>query len=82
MRGRIPERFDAPSPVVGNVKEVALRCIAQKERIDWIYVPYPADDSPGLTDLLGGHIEVLSAGPVMGTSHPNRATSHIDRLHA
>ena len=49
---------------VGNFKEVALRCIAKKEGIDWIYVPYPTDDGPGLTDLLGGHIEVLSAGPV------------------
>ena len=49
---------------VGNFKEVALRCIAKKEGIDWIYVPYPTDDGPGLTDLLGGHIEVLSAGPI------------------
>jgi tripartite-type tricarboxylate transporter receptor subunit TctC len=48
----------------GNVKEIAMRVIAQKEQVDWIYVNYGEGDSPGLTDLLGGHIEVLSAGPV------------------
>ena len=48
----------------GNFKEIAVRVIAQKEQIDLIFVPYSGDDSPGFTDLLGGHIEVLSAGPI------------------
>lgn len=48
----------------GNVKEIAMRVVAQKEQIDWIYVHYSQGDAEGLTDLLGGHIEVLSAGPV------------------
>lgn len=54
----------AVSTGTGNFKETVLRIIAKKEGIDWIYVPHSGGDPGGLTDLLGGHIEALSAGPV------------------
>ena len=64
----------------GNVKEIALRVIAQKEHIDWIYVPYAQGDGAGLTDLLGGHVEVLSQLAGLGAACPVRESSFISQL--
>lgn len=54
----------AASSSPGSPKEIALRYIAKQEGIDWLYVPYAEGDGPALTDLLGGHIEVISAAPI------------------
>jgi len=58
-----PGKINIGSTGASNPKKVAMVCVARKEGIEWADIPYDGD-ARGLTALLGGHLDALSAGTV------------------
>jgi tripartite-type tricarboxylate transporter receptor subunit TctC len=57
-----PNKIKYSSGGVGTGMHHAMLAVEQKEGIHWIHVPYKGN-SPALTALLGGHVDVCSDGP-------------------
>lgn len=51
-------RYGSYSPV--STTSIVMDMIAKEEGIDWIHIPYKGD-SPGITALLGGHVDALAS---------------------
>ncbi len=51
-------KFGSYSPVSSTY--IAMDLIAKKEGIDWTHIPYKGDN-PGITALLGGHLDALAS---------------------
>ena len=51
-------KYGTYSPVSSTY--IAMDLIAQKEGLDWTHIPYKGDN-PGITALLGGHIDALAS---------------------
>ncbi len=51
-------RYASYSPV--STTSIVMEMVAKEEGIDWIHIPYKGD-SPGITALLGGHVDALAS---------------------
>jgi tripartite-type tricarboxylate transporter receptor subunit TctC len=56
-----PGKIKYSTAGVGTGMHVAMEVIARKDGIKWIHVPYKGT-APAVTALLGGHVDVCSAG--------------------
>jgi len=51
-------KYGSYSPVSST--HIVMDMLAQQEGIEWVHIPYKGD-SPGITALLGGHIDALAS---------------------
>jgi len=57
-----PGQVKYSSTGFGSPTHVAMEVAAEQEGIKWIHIPYQGT-MPGLTAVLGGHVQACSAGP-------------------
>jgi tripartite-type tricarboxylate transporter receptor subunit TctC len=56
-----PGRVKYSTAGVGTPMHVAMECIAHKEGIKWVHVPYNGQ-APARTAVMGGHVDACSSG--------------------